>query len=246
MYNQLIDYCFCNSDYFSLTKYNDHRYILTKGVIDYILNDGKVTKDEILNSDTDEMISKLSQLYKDNIDIFRIDIIQKLHIARVELEGYKNVNSRRGIAARQKEIDELEIVLNLIDNNKYNDSIDNSGLFGWVINHYKYDFNISRFLNENREMIYSIEEKNGLWGEFDVDLYATIYKFRVCDETKNILMQDFNDIYDWCFPNTLEDLCFYRDEDNWFCSISHELVCDVIMRDKKEEDFFKSICDEDI
>lgn len=244
-YNELIDYCFNNSDYFSLTKYNDHRYILTKGVIDYILNDGKVTKDEILNSDTDEMISKLSQLYKDNIDIFKLDIIQKLHIARVGLEGYKIVNSERGIAAEQEKIDKLESILNLIDNDKYDDSIDNSGVFNWVINHYRYDVNTSKFIEDNKKLIYSIKEMNGLWGENDEDLYTTTYKFRVCDETRNILDKDFNNIYDWYSPSFLEDLSFYRNDELWFYSISHELMCDIIMKDEKEEEFFNSICEEE-
>lgn len=243
-YNELIDYCFNNSDYFSLTKYSDHRYILTKGVINYILNDGKVTNNELLDNDIDEMISKLSQLYKDNIDIFRIDIIQKLHIAEVELEGYKIVNSRRGIDASQKEIDRLEGILNLIDNDKYNESIDNSGVFYWVINHHRYDVNTSKFIEENKRIICSIEERNGLWGKNDKDLYTTTYRFRVCEETRKILNNNFKNVYDWCFPNTLEDLCFYRNDELWFYSISHEGMCDIIMKDEKEEEFLNSICEE--
>lgn len=54
-------------------------------------------------------------------------------------------------------------------------------------------------------------------------------------------MQDFNNIYDWYFPNYLEDLCFYRNNEIWFDSTSHEQECLITPKDEKEEEYINSL-----
>lgn len=117
-YNELIKYCFENSDYFSLTKYNDPQYIRTKEVIEFILGDKKVTKEDILNSDINEMCSKLSDLYRNNIKIFKARVLQQLHFLELDLLDLRKqiyptleikLHYDEYIKKKQQEIDEKNI-----------------------------------------------------------------------------------------------------------------------------------------
>ena len=118
-YNELIEYCFKNSDYFSLSKYNDQYHIATEGIIKYILNDGKITNEEILNENIDKLSCKLDKLYKKNIAIYRIKLLQQLHIFESDLKYYNKFKSRGGIECSEKNIKKIKDVLKLIDSKKF-------------------------------------------------------------------------------------------------------------------------------
>ena len=105
---------------------------------------------------------------------------------------------------------------------------------------YKYNNTISKFIEKNKDLIHSVEEKYGIWND-ENEIYITIYKFKTSDETKKILLQDFNDVYCWAFPNTLEDLCFYRKDDLWFSSITHEQECYILSNNIREQEYLESL-----
>ena len=239
-YNELIEYCFKNSDYFSLTKYNDQYYISTENIIRYILDDKKITNDEILNDNIDELSRKLDKLYKENITIYKIKLLQQLHIFESDLKYYNKFKSRNGINYSEKNIKKIKDVLVLIQNGEFKETIDNSNWLFYTIRNYKYNKIISNFIEKTKNLIYSIEEKKGLWDD-ENEVYITIYKFKKCDETKKLLLQDFDNIYCWAFPDTLEDLCFYRNDEFWFSSISHEQECYIKPKDEIEEEYIKSL-----
>ena len=210
--------------------------------MDYILNEKKITHEEIINNDTEKTVQILTKLYKNDITIFKIELLQQLHILEIELlacndNDYPNISDY--ITQKNNEINKINNMINLIENNKYNDIIDNSNLFNWIIEWYKYEVNTNIFLEKNKKLINSTKQEFVLWSNEDNELHYTTYIFKINDETRNILLKNFKNIYDWVFPNSLENLSFYKEGISWLISISHEQICEIKINNLKEKDDLK-------
>ena len=77
--------------------------------------------------------------------------------------------------------------------------------------------------------------------EFFIDVY------RACEKSKEILLKYWSNlfvkdnIYD--IPGFPEDICFFKGNNIFLGTLSHENMCSFFTADKEMEDKFKSICD---
>ena len=70
--------------------------------------------------------------------------------------------------------------------------------------------------------------------------HSTIYYVKLNNKIKEEIMNK-NSFYDWCFPKSLEDICFYKD--GYYClySVGHEEICDIYCETEEEYEYFKSL-----
>ena len=52
--------------------------------------------------------------------------------------------------------------------------------------------------------------------------YADVYYFKCTEELIEILTSSVEGLYSWIQPNTLEDLCFFKNQKEWLVTVSHE------------------------
>lgn len=52
--------------------------------------------------------------------------------------------------------------------------------------------------------------------------FADVYYFDCIPELEQILINKAERLYQWMQPELLEDLCFYKDREEWLITIAHE------------------------
>ena len=70
--------------------------------------------------------------------------------------------------------------------------------------------------------------------------HSTTYYFKLNNELKKQILNN-SSLYGWCFPNYLEDICFFKNGYCWLYSVAHEKLCEIYCRDEKEYEYLKSI-----
>lgn len=63
---------------------------------------------------------------------------------------------------------------------------------------------------------------------------ALVHYFQTTDSAKEIIMNKADRLFDWCYPDMPEDLCFMKGKDVWLASTAHEGTC-YIKTDVSEE-----------
>jgi len=63
-----------------------------------------------------------------------------------------------------------------------------------------------------------------------------LIKIQCCETTRRILM-DATQIFEWNGNECPEELCFYRDDEKWFVSVSHERFLFIYNESKDDIDF---------
>lgn len=66
------------------------------------------------------------------------------------------------------------------------------------------------------------------------------YFYKTDEKLKNYLLSK-NSLYDWKYPSDPTDITFFKDNECWLRSISHELMCDIAVKDLKEYEYLKEI-----
>ncbi|MCI9434949.1 MAG: hypothetical protein HFI86_06745 [Bacilli bacterium] len=66
------------------------------------------------------------------------------------------------------------------------------------------------------------------------------YYIKLTDDIKNEILNK-KSLYDWCFPYSLEDICFFKDRNCWLYSVAHENLCIIYCESKEEFEYLKSI-----
>ncbi|OZB96225.1 hypothetical protein [Paenibacillus sp. XY044] len=52
--------------------------------------------------------------------------------------------------------------------------------------------------------------------------YADVYYFDCQPPLKKLVLESADGLYDWVWPNLLEDLCFFKSNEPWLVNIAHE------------------------
>ncbi len=55
------------------------------------------------------------------------------------------------------------------------------------------------------------------------------------------MLYEKNSIFSWCYPESLEDLCFLKNGYYWLESVAHEDLCFIYCKDEAEYEYLKSI-----
>ena len=73
----------------------------------------------------------------------------------------------------------------------------------------------------------------------DICRYDTYY-LKINTETKKEVLSK-KSLYDWCFPNSIEDICFFKDGYCFLETVAHEELCFIYCENKEEYEYLKSI-----
>lgn len=104
-----------------------------------------------------------------------------------------------------------------------------------IFSRFFYTYKVKKILDKYKDnMIYKEVNSNG--GK----ITNIRYFFKITKNLqKNIIKK--NSIFDWCYPNSIEDICFYN---NGFCrlfSVAHEKMLDIFCKDEEEYNHLKTI-----
>ena len=64
--------------------------------------------------------------------------------------------------------------------------------------------------------------------------YADVYYFNCTEALKRILLRTTDRLYEWSQPGLLEDLCFYKNKEEWLVTVGHEGI-GIIKTTEREE-----------
>ncbi len=64
--------------------------------------------------------------------------------------------------------------------------------------------------------------------------FADVYYFDCQQELKELLINKADRLYQWMQPELLEDLCFFKSEEEWLITISHENLGVIKTTDRNE------------
>lgn len=64
--------------------------------------------------------------------------------------------------------------------------------------------------------------------------YADVYVFDCISELKNIITDQADRLYEWVQPDSLEDLCFYKNNSEWLITVAHEQLGFINATEKSE------------
>ena len=212
VYKDLISYALKNCDVIFVERYHDQHSETTKKMINFFKESG-LSEDYLYNNYSEELLENLYQKYKNNDIIFN-----KAYKKRWEPENDpETTNSLKWLNRRSR-------ITTPIKRLYRNRVIDN-----WLN---KYKSNII-----SQKEIYS---DISLYGTADFH-YSTIYFLKITKELEHEILNR-PDLYDsWCFPNSIENITFFKGEYCWLYSVSHEDLCEIYVKDEEEYNYLKSI-----
>lgn len=107
-------------------------------------------------------------------------------------------------------------------------SVIESSVFSYI-----YDLKTNNFLFKNKDDFISANEDIKKIGDYD----NSYYHFKLSENLKKELTAK-NTIYDWKYPLTLEDICFFKkDGVCLFWSISHEEIYEICFQENEETEY---------
>lgn len=151
----------------------------------------------------------------------------------------------------------------------YNDFLDNPVIFDDEFKR-KYEPNGREEVRRNMDgQIYLDNRRACIWHALGFTVYnelgnrwLKLYKNQIIFSKKNILNDNLfhsmvyyikldkhmeqeilnkKSIYNWCFPTSLEDICFYKNGYCWLYSVAHEEMCFIYCETEEEYKYLKSI-----
>lgn len=108
-------------------------------------------------------------------------------------------------------------------------------IIGWL---YYNEMNL-KWLNKNKVNIINCKKNDNCLGNPNV-YHSDTYTIKLTDEIKSEILSK-KSLYDWHWPNSLEDICFFKDGYCFLETISHEKLCFIYCDDKEEYEYLKSI-----
>ena len=126
---------------------------------------------------------------------------------------------------------------------KYEDGIKND-FKRWLsisssIKKFYYNNITNQWLAKNKFNTFNHKKNVHDFGNEKIYLNDT-YSFRLNDELRREILSK-KSLYDWRFPNSLEDICFFKDGYCFLETITHENLCFIYCDNKEEYEYLKSI-----
>lgn len=226
-YKKFIEYTFSVCDKFSLTRIFDQHAEENERIRKIILDNEKIDEYQLLQKYSDEYLNYIISKYYNNEKIFyKYDIEEKknetLNFKR-EIQNLKNeFQSFKDFKNYYKYYENIEIEVDSYEKLNF-DNFFNKVMYDErkiivkeAIHSYLYKCFTTYFLEEyNRELI---EQESILLNGKE---YGVIYYFKTSSLIKKKLLE-YNNIFDFSYPRNLENLCFFKNGNLWFSSVSHE------------------------
>jgi len=245
-YNLLIEYVFSKCDSFCLYNNSVHNFEMNpkfEKVFNIITSNPNYSKEKILKNYSKEFLDEIYETYKDDLRIYRetesieianmIERMYKIHENNLAKYIENEKNGDYNFNHKYKEFCEEY----LKNPKKYEIETRKGGIFLPIWCYY-YNIINDEFLEKyGLNIIYKKDYIN----EEDNQIYGTYYVFKLNEETKKILLNNAENIFSWCFPERLEDLCFIKDDYYWLFSVAHEDICEIYPDNEEEYNYLKSI-----
>ncbi len=110
-----------------------------------------------------------------------------------------------------------------------------SGAIVWLY----YNEMTLKWLNKNKVNIVNCKKNDNALGNPGV-YHSDTYTIKLTDSIKSELVNK-KSLYDWHYPNSLEDICFFKDGYCFLETISHESLCFIYCDNNEEYEYLKSI-----
>ncbi len=211
-YWKLVDYAFQKCDTISLTKQNDQHESEHKKIMDIIMSMNSYSATDILNNYSEKFLEDMVLQFKDNDIIF-------------DEENWKKYVKSLGMS--DESIEELK------KSNRYH-TITGS------IMRFVYKKLTESWINRNRNSIITVTNHYITELSGKKFLYNHIYYIKMTKEIQEEMLKK-QSLFDWIFPTSLEDLCFFKDGYCWLYSVAHEEILDIYCENEEEYNYLKSI-----
>lgn len=110
-----------------------------------------------------------------------------------------------------------------------------SGAIAWLY----YNEVTLKWVNKNKVNIINCKKNDNCLGNPNV-YHSDTYTFKLNEEIKSEILSK-KSLYDWSYPDSLEDICFFKDGYCFLETITHENLCFIYCDDKEEYEYLKSI-----
>lgn len=214
VYKKLLDYAFSKCDVISLTRYCNQHVQETKETMKVILSKSHYTVNDIVSNYSDKLIEEMYNDFLDDPVIFD-DEYKKSFEKRID------ENFDKEHAERFKKRNRHSCIWHALGFTVYNE-------LG------------NRLLEKYKKIVICQKDNDEFCKLFPNSKSPTTYYFQLNDSLKKELLNK-KSIYDWCFPTSLEDLCFYKNGYSWLYSVAHEEMCFIYCENEEEYEYLKSI-----
>lgn len=214
IYKNLMKYMFQYSDVISVIRYTDQHKEENVRKINVILSSGFFSKWEILNNFSEELVQKIWDKFQNDEGFFD--------------ENYRNTYevNRYGF-----EDDYFQVFI------KKNRRRSIEG----CIYRFIYDHITSVWLEKYKDNLIKSEKKFFESGLNVGQEYYTIYYLKLDSSLRKDILERESLYGGWCFPNSVEDISFFKNKCCWLYSVSHENLCEIYCDNEEEYNYLKSI-----
>lgn len=212
VYLKLVSYAFEKCDSIFLSTKNPQSKSITKKVMQIIMQTNQYSENDILDKYSEDFEKFLEEMVDQFID--NDSIFDDEYCKKYEIDSQK--------CEEYKKLSRLYII---------EDSI-----IGTV-----HELLTKQWLNKNRNNIiktfdcYATRVSSG--EEF---LSRNIYYMKLTKDLQQEILSK-NSIFDWHYPITLEDLCFFKDGYCWLYSEVNEKILNIYCENEEEYNYLKSI-----
>ena len=108
-----------------------------------------------------------------------------------------------------------------------------------IIDRVYYNDITEKWLNKNKTDIVNCKKNDNALYNRGV-YHSDTYTIKITDSVKLEILSK-KSLYDWHYPNSLEDICFFKDGYCFLETISHENLCFIYCDNEEEYEYLKSI-----
>lgn len=213
-YIDLMNYAFENCDAVFVEKLHDQHPEDYKKTVNIILSECNCSVKDIVERYSDRYLFEMCNRFKENEDIFDIDYRNNYE------QNFSNLNAKE--FEKGNEDNRKRIILGTLSRIVYNELTDD-----WL-NKFKEDI----ILQEEHTYYNELQKKN-------IHI-STFYYLKLTKKVKDEILKK-QSLYSWVFPNSIENLCFFKNGYCWLDSVAHEKFCEIYCKNEEEYEYLKSI-----
>ncbi len=213
-YKKLLDYAFSKCDTISIIKYCDQHSQENNEIIKIILSKSQYTINDIVSKYSEKLIEEMYNHFIDD-SVIVDDEYKKKFEKRID-ENFDKEHAER-FKKRNRQL----CIWHALGFTVYNALSD-------------------RWSKQYKNNIIIKKEKSISDIDYNLIPYTNTYYMKLDKHIKQEILNK-NSIYDWRFPTSLEDLCFYKNDYCWLYSVAHEEICDIFCENEEEYEYLKSI-----
>lgn len=246
LYQEFINYAFSVCDEVSLMKIFDSHVDENKRIRKIILNGEKIDEKKMQSKYSEKYLNNIVLKYYQNEDIFykydikdiheeNLNVVEEVRLLKSEFGDFKNFKNYyeyyEGIQITVDSYEKLNY-LNFFSKIIYDER---KNIIKEAINSYIYEYFTNSWIEKNKKDLKKQEEVFMFEKKYGVNYY-----FKITSQIKKQILT-YNNIYDFSYPKSLENICFYKNNELWFSSNSHEKSFFIVCSNLEELEILKNM-----